>query len=900
MDQREEQQKEINQKVEERKEIEREGMELERTKMKLDREAMELEWKGIQLERDGANQETLRQKNLELDEKNRQIGEVQLKLKRWRIKYKESVARQRQMKEALERSQSVSRNVSPRDELGQSQAYLRDIQSEKTYLGDMPSESTQTLRGIPEFLSELLEQMQEMQNAISVNQQMMQNAIISLETRLADSDTKLQGVIENVHGLQEEVPGLKKSLASMHYSELVIGRQSEPVPVASASYSPRISNDHATDVKEHREQDSTQRPAEQAGQGQKPVPQSAQASSSFPGLSWLQVVDPTPVYAIEESMWELIFFLGLRDVMNVWDTLLMFLCFCVNVAMQFFACFILQEDAFQEDPFRDEFLRDLQAWRLTDAHSEKFANPLFTASLASRVCNEDRALTLSTNQQNMYLRNEKYLTSHGEKLAVVAIIIWTCCCMAELRKSIFFLCALWNVPRSHVTTIVWKDDQWCIESIMRIRVFFGTLVFLARVFIAVALLVAGCKWLAYTQSIEELLLNACALGFVVEIDENVYAAFVPLQWEEVLRNFKPLDLRTNDILGNFSPRVLFIFSMIFASYTLVFWLEPTVEKMGIAQDILCEGEKDFVYGVDAFSRMSWTKSFRSGTIEPKVIAQREIVEGLIDKDYGITQQLAVEKETPRAFLLELKLSQAELASRIQLCGDDVETNLGWALWSIIGDDSYYNSSLTTCKDLVGAYPSLCELWESVGDWTTIGNYMRYQCPASCGCNDAASGLFIVGTEYFGCPVTGCSRELQMSLSNQAGLNRSCKDRPEQELQTDPNWQRFSRIAARALLGKYQAGWDRADYMNEFKNAYKDITGGSALTRNKAAEMMTTGGCPFIALLSSSSPLASNMLCNQFVHGASIHCPETCGCGHVDFGAIPAIDRCPASCFESSG
>lgn len=53
------------------------------------------------------------------------------------------------------------------------------------------------------------------------------------------------------------------------------------------------------------------------------------------------------------------------------------------------------------------------------------------------------------------------------------------------------------------------------------------IVVLPRTFIALRLLVLGCRWLSASASFSDMVLNAMALGFVTDIDERLYCSILP-------------------------------------------------------------------------------------------------------------------------------------------------------------------------------------------------------------------------------------------------------------------------------------------------------------------------------------------------------------------------------------
>lgn len=63
-------------------------------------------------------------------------------------------------------------------------------------------------------------------------------------------------------------------------------------------------------------------------------------------------------------------------------------------------------------------------------------------------------------------------------------------------------------------------------------------VMLPRFIIAICVFVSGLTWLASAHSIEELILNALALEFIVSIDELIFAQILPRTYAELVQNTK--------------------------------------------------------------------------------------------------------------------------------------------------------------------------------------------------------------------------------------------------------------------------------------------------------------------------------------------------------------------------
>lgn len=102
----------------------------------------------------------------------------------------------------------------------------------------------------------------------------------------------------------------------------------------------------------------------------------------------------------------------------------------------------------------------------------------------------------------------------------------------------------------------------------------------------------GSLWLAYTKSIPDLLLNAVALSYVMQVDELLYQVVVPRRAKALITNVTPID--TSEKLAGFLPAgipkramgtLLFAIGFL-ASFVGVFIL-PHANRMRKLRDDLC-------------------------------------------------------------------------------------------------------------------------------------------------------------------------------------------------------------------------------------------------------------------------------------------------------------------------
>jgi len=127
---------------------------------------------------------------------------------------------------------------------------------------------------------------------------------------------------------------------------------------------------------------------------------------------------------------------------------------------------------------------------------------------------------------------------------MVLLVIWTASCTVELKESWGFVMAFWALPApgsqdaGHYAVIHVQDDdddEKCVR-LTHARPFVRTLVIffilVPKIIIGLVLWWLGARWLSATPSFEDLLLNAVALAFIVELDELMYQTVVPadVQW----------------------------------------------------------------------------------------------------------------------------------------------------------------------------------------------------------------------------------------------------------------------------------------------------------------------------------------------------------------------------------
>jgi len=287
-----------------------------------------------------------------------------------------------------------------------------------------------------------------------------------------------------------------------------------------------------------------------------------------------------------------------------------------------------------------------------------------------------------------------------------------------------------------------------------------TLVLLPRAAVSTVLFYAGAKFLIFTPSLDDLILNAMALGFVMDLDEMLFA-FVPPKVRSAVQGAEPLPL--GRFCKRLSPsyiRPLFLSVVAGAMALSVNYLFLDVlSRMQLARDTICGGKTSFVYALDPSTGV------------------------VLLGDTASSADVNASSCSFRAVLQASDLQLMELAEKLSWDNSWVPDNETMALSTVRELVEVYNfmSSDTAhgfldCEDLLEDYPYLASIRETtrqklIGDCSDLvdqcSDYVvRTFCPSTCQCDSLYSGIF----ERYGCS-SSCN---DMLLSEIAAIARSLK------------------------------------------------------------------------------------------------------------------------------
>mmetsp|Transcript_150612 Transcript_150612/g.419838 ORF Transcript_150612/g.419838 Transcript_150612/m.419838 type:complete len:662 (-) Transcript_150612:232-2217(-) len=571
-----------------------------------------------------------------------------------------------------------------------------------------------------------------------------------------------------------------------------------------------------------------------------------------------EMLDST--HSLQESVYEAMLFLGMPVVGTV-GSFFIVLGFLISVSVQVWFCVVVQVS----------FLRpslpepsDVSRWRMVEGHS--YSNIGSSgASLTSRVCGRDGSLSFATGQASLkegvddYLGDGGSVMPPGAGLCLVVLFVWFLYIYQELMNTMSFLKAVHQRPRDG-THLRKQDGELHLVSIGTKRLLFVTVVMLVRASLAIALLVQGAMWLSTTPYIKDLVLNAAALTFVLDMEGMLFSTFMPRPVKTLVRELQPIPKTWGPHWhGAGITEVLNLFAS-FTFVAVILWLRtfPLVGHMAEISTALCGGPTNFVvsaadmrhFGVVHAAETPPYDPQDSGRVLPSAVAVQEIVD---------IKEPALAK-TVRYWPLLTQLQRA-----VDLSPSEFAYNS--AHWDLNGCEDYPFGA----EDAVPFVKSTIDLMtgesaaKSCGDlWPLCSGphgIVRLVCPDTCGCGSPLSGLWRNGVQG-GCPATLCQVKHAAVL---AGL--PCEDQTLGELQATQGWRRL---------------WEefvevKSEFQPDLRSRWVQIS-----------QSFLQLGCAAHARL----PPAAQSMCeaSEFTADIIVFCPVTCGCVNS------TMPGCPTSCL----
>eukprot|EP00438_Fugacium_kawagutii_P026423 Skav202845 [mRNA] locus=scaffold954:3431:9655:- [translate_table: standard] len=177
-------------------------------------------------------------------------------------------------------------------------------------------------------------------------------------------------------------------------------------------------------------------------------------------------------------------------------------------------------------------------WRRWSGHAMSEYSTVSRESLAERVCALDKSLSTSGIQVLLYENIGKYLKPEaqgyevlftGPVLCLVALVCWYLMVAKEAGHALALHRGIMATPVGPTRMDARENPFTChvhyrLRAIPKRRKTYSAILLLYRLAIAVMLLFVGTYFLVYTVSVTELILNAVALGIILDIDDLLFDA----------------------------------------------------------------------------------------------------------------------------------------------------------------------------------------------------------------------------------------------------------------------------------------------------------------------------------------------------------------------------------------
>jgi len=598
---------------------------------------------------------------------------------------------------------------------------------------------------------------------------------------------------------------------------------------------------------------------------------SSEVSESTAPLSTVDSDMVEEPVAFLETAWNLVLVLG-HTRSGPLDVIISVFLLVASAVMQVTFFIILLDEDFLGEPFEQEIAHAI-TWRDGVAHDYKYMD-LAGTSLVSRVCNDDGKLILSTQQASllkqinafMGLENGEFhakMYQPGTVLCMMCILLWCLYLVQEFRAVLFSLEAVGQLPKGPTT--IFSRGNFKMIGYGRFAAY--CLMRLMRLSIAVGLLYAGCRWLAGTTSITELILNAVALAAVLEIDEMVFAALMPKKIQICIQDLEAIKVRYSRVRSQVESAFLLalIFGLMLWPY--VYNVGPLAHQMLEVKKAYCAGNQDFVVGPNTDQKVTvgmMTVPYAEASTAQKTTNTEFAVSDQKGNIDGVSKFIKLEKDFAgfNSFLTQTMGSRAWLDSQ---CID----------WDTI----FLTNATHELQEFYSAHFWSAVYWADVGDAPSCadmaefcdvsdGVLVRYVCPNTCGCASQYS------QPWFKVGEAGCSRACENGLKLAMRFT-PCEDVNVTLMQ--PLWDFF---------------WD--NYITNI-NAFlgTDVLNQPSLSwLSGFIENVKTVGCQGL-LAVTDDPLLRTPWCEGstlLYRGLAYLCPDTCGCRQY-----PTPEHCPRSC-----
>ena len=163
-------------------------------------------------------------------------------------------------------------------------------------------------------------------------------------------------------------------------------------------------------------------------------------------------------------------------------------------------------------------------------------------------------------------------------------------------------------------SMVCEATHYRVRAVSLSRKVCSFLLLLYRLLAAGLLLWVGTTFLVYTVSVTELILNAVALGIILDIDDLLFDALATTPGRHLVHQLDPLHMPSLPRLRGADAKSVFMSIFIPSLVVLVYatMLGPMVSTLEQVQAATCGGNQDFVWSMDKRRLVQFAPTFGGG------------------------------------------------------------------------------------------------------------------------------------------------------------------------------------------------------------------------------------------------------------------------------------------------
>jgi hypothetical protein len=351
---------------------------------------------------------------------------------------------------------------------------------------------------------------------------------------------------------------------------------------------------------------------------------------------------------------------------------------------------------------------------------------------------------------------------------VLATFCWCLLLLGDTTDNFMFTRAIYHQKSEGPDMQRHSDGFISIRSFGKVQKFaMFALVSIPRFIVASLLLWIGCVFLAYTWNIDDLVLNAMALGFVLDVDELFFSAFAPYRVKNLLDLQRPLQMPARST-GNLDKVSAAVVSVSVLAIVYVTYTSDMLEHMQAVHTELCAGNLDFIVTKNPGSQGLYSSDLKLQSSGAVAVAStfanaansdtyfKTAVLELASADRNQVPHVAVVPPTMEAIEL-LSFSSPAFGANQLRCMDHSVMN---DVMNVYGSDEHYHSMTNSMSTITfnGTTGPTCEQLTLDPDQHVAkhpclaynNDKVRSICAIACGCSNPWLGNMMATTEH-GCP-----------------------------------------------------------------------------------------------------------------------------------------------------